>query len=126
MPLRICFIASEVAPLAKTGGLADVAGALPKQLHEQRHDVRVFMPFYSSIGNAALAVTPVETAQNVEVRLGTHSYRYSLLSSHLPDSDVPLYLVHCPEAYDRASIYTSDPDEHLRFLILQRAALDGC
>jgi starch synthase len=126
MPLRICFISSEVAPLAKTGGLADVAGALPRQLHEQGHDVRVFMPLYSSIGTAALSMAPVETAQQVELRLGTHRYRYSLLGSRLPDSDVPLYLVHCPEAYDRPSIYTSAADEHLRFLILQRAALEGC
>jgi starch synthase len=126
MPLRICFISSEVAPLAKTGGLADVAGALPRQLHEQGHDVRVFMPLYSSIGNAALMTTAVETAQNVELSLGPHRYRYSLLASRLPDSDVPLYLVHCPEAYDRPSIYTAAADEHLRFLVLQRAALDGC
>ena len=38
--MRICFVASEVAPLAKTGGLADVAGALPRHLHEQGHDIR--------------------------------------------------------------------------------------
>ncbi|MFA9271757.1 MAG: glycogen/starch synthase, partial [Baekduiaceae bacterium] len=42
MPLRICFLASEVAPLAKTGGLADVAGALTKYLHAAGHDVRLF------------------------------------------------------------------------------------
>ena len=41
------------------------------------------------------------------------------------NSDVPLFLVHCPEVYDRPSIYTSGIDEHLRFLVLQRAALDG-
>src|SRR5262245_26483329 len=126
MALRICFIASEVAPLAKTGGLADVAGALPKQLREQGHDIRVFMPLYSSIGTPTLQMTPVEGAQNIEARLGTHLYRYSLLETTLPGSSVPLYLVHCPEAYDRPSLYTADPDEHLRFLILQRAALEGC
>lgn len=126
MPLRICFIASEVAPLAKTGGLADVAGSLPRHLHEQGHDIRMFMPLYSSIGTPTLRTTPVDGAQNVEARLGPHRYRYSLLETKLPGSNVPLYLVHCPEAYDRPSIYTSGPDEHLRFLILQRAALEGC
>jgi starch synthase len=125
MSLRICFIASEVAPLAKTGGLADVAGALPRELHAQGHDVRLFMPFYSSLGNRIQAA-PLPGAQGVELRLGHHRYRYSLLEARLPDSDVPLFFVHCPEAYDRPSIYTSGPDEHLRFLILQRAALDGC
>jgi starch synthase len=124
--LRICFVASEVAPLAKTGGLADVGGALPRQLHAQGHDVRVFMPLYSSISNAALQSVPVANAQHVELRLGPHSYRYSLLEARLPGTSVPLYLVHCPEVYDRPSLYTSGPDEHLRFLVLQRAALDGC
>ena len=126
MPLRICFIASEVAPLAKTGGLADVAGILPKHLHALGHDVRVFMPLYSSIGTAARPPTPVATAQDIDLPLGAHRYRYSLLETRLPGSATPLYLVHCPAAYDRPSIYTSAPDEHLRFLILQRAALDGC
>jgi len=124
--MRICFVASEVAPLAKTGGLADVAGALPRHLHDQGHDIRVFMPFYSSIGTAALEMMPVEGAQNVELRLGAHLYRYSLLATRLPGSAVPLYLVHCPAVYDRPTIYTIGPDEHLRFLVLQRAALDGC
>jgi starch synthase len=126
MPLRICFIASEVAPLAKTGGLADVAGALPRHVHAQGHDVRVFMPFYSSIGAAARGAAPVAAAQNVDLHLGAHHYRYSLLETTLPQSTAPIYLVHCPAAYDRQSIYTSASDEHLRFLILQRAALDGC
>jgi starch synthase len=124
--MRICFVASEVAPLAKTGGLADVAGALPRHLREQGHDIRVFMPFYSSIGAAALETVPVEGAQNVELRLGAHLYRYSLLATQLPGSSVPLYLVHCPAVYDRPTIYTIGHDEHLRFMVLQRAALDGC
>lgn len=124
--MRICFVASEVTPLAKTGGLADVAGALPRHLHLQGHDIRVIMPLYSSIGTAALEMLPVEGAQNVALRLGAHLYSYSLLETRLPGSDVPLYLVHCPAVYDRPTIYTIGPDEHLRFLVLQRAALDAC
>ncbi|HEX2494535.1 MAG TPA: glycogen synthase [Steroidobacter sp.] len=124
--MRICFVASEVVPLAKTGGLADVAGVLPKHLHALGCDVRVFMPLYSSIGTAALNLTPVLAAQSVALPLGAHSYEYSLFETRLPGSAAPLYLVHCPAAYDRPSIYTSGPDEHLRFLILQRAALDCC
>lgn len=126
MAFRICFVASEVSPLAKTGGLADVAGVLPRHLHARGHDVRVFMPLYSSIGTAALQTSAVANAHNLELRLGSHLYQYSLLEGYLPDSKVPLYLVHCPAAYDRPTLYTSSVDEHLRFLILQRAALDGC
>lgn len=124
--MRICFIASEVAPLAKTGGLADVAGALPRHLRAQGHDIRLFMPFYSSIGSGVGQPTAVSVAQNVPLQLGNHFYRFSILETQLPGSNVPLYLVHCPEAYDRPTIYTDAVDEHLRFLILQRAALDTC
>ncbi len=123
---RICFVASEVAPLAKTGGLADVAGSLPRYLHARGHDIRVFMPLYSSIGLSALGATPVDSAQHVELQLGDHRYRFSVLEARLPDSSVPLYLIHCPAAFDRPSIYTNAPDEHLRFLVLQRAALETC
>jgi starch synthase len=124
--MRICFVASEVAPLAKTGGLADVAGALPRHLHDQGHDIRVVMPLYSSIGTAVLEMQPIDGAQNVALRLGAHLYSYSLFETRLPGSAVPLYLVHCPAVYDRSTIYTIGPDEHLRFLVLQRAALDAC
>jgi len=58
-PVRICAIASEVAPFAKTGGLADVTAALTKYLHAQGHDVRLFMPLYSAIDRNRFAVTPV-------------------------------------------------------------------
>src|SRR5262245_54553639 len=119
MSLRICFIASEVTPLAKTGGLADVAGALPRYLHQQGHDVRIFMPLYASIDDSLVETRPVASAENVELRLGAHLYRYSLLESRLPGSEAPLYLIHCPEAYDRPYIYGGH-DDHLRFLILQR------
>lgn len=126
MPLRICFIASEVAPLAKTGGLADVASALPRYLHEQGHDVRLFMPLYSSIGLTALNASHVANAQDVELRLGAHLYRFSLLEAQVPGSSLPIYLVHCPAAFDRPTLYSDAPDEHLRFLVLQRAALESC
>lgn len=126
MPLKICFVSSEVAPLAKTGGLADVAGALPRCLKRRGHDVRVFMPFYSLMRSTVRDARPIDTAQHVEVALGSHRYRFSLLESRLPGSDVPLYLIDCPAAFDRPSIYTTGMDEHRRFLVLQRAVLESC
>jgi starch synthase len=124
--MRICFIASEVAPFAKTGGLADVAGALPRHLRHRGHDIRLFMPLYSSIGEMGRNTSAVQRVQDVPLQLGAHAFRFSILETRLPDSDVPLYFVHCPAAYDRPSLYTQDADEHLRFLILQRAALETC
>jgi starch synthase len=72
MPLNICFIASEVAPLAKTGGLADVAGALAKYLHAAGHDIRVFMPLYRQVDRRQLDIWPVEFLDGIALRLGTH------------------------------------------------------
>ena len=46
MPLRVCLVTAEMMPLAKAGGLADVAAAMAKYLHAAGHDVRVFMPAY--------------------------------------------------------------------------------
>ena len=48
-PLKVLFVASECAPFAKTGGLADVAGALPKALRPLDIDVRVVMPLYAGM-----------------------------------------------------------------------------
>jgi len=126
MSLRICFAASEIAPLAKTGGLADVAAALPRFLHAQGHDVRLFMPMYSSMGLAGLGATHVPGVQDVQLELGTHRYAFSLLQAHLPSSPLPVLLVHCPAVFDRSAIYTEAADEHLRFLVLQHAVLQSC
>src|SRR3954469_23852363 len=124
--MKIAFVASEIAPLAKTGGLADVAGALPRYLKQLSHDVRLFMPLYSSIGHSGLRTVPVPRAENVPLSLGSHRYQFTLQESRLPGSDVPLYLIHCPAVYDRPTIYTNGVDEHLRFLVLQRAILESC
>lgn len=48
-PIKILFATAEVAPLMSTGGLADVAAALPKALKQAGHDVRLIMPFYGTL-----------------------------------------------------------------------------
>jgi starch synthase len=126
MPLNVCLLASEVAPLSKTGGLADVSGALTKYLHSCGHDVRLFSPLYSSVDRSKLNLRAVEFLQDVSLELGPHRYRYSVLAGHLPGSTAPVYLIDCPVLYSRPSLYTTDVDEHLRFLMLTRAAFECC
>jgi len=126
MPLNVCMIAAEVAPLSKTGGLADVSGALTRFLHGEGHDVRLFTPLYSSIDRTRLNLRAVEFLQDVPLELGPHRYRYSVLAGHLPGSSATAYLIDCPVLYSRPSIYTTDVDEHLRFLVLTRAAFECC
>lgn len=125
MPLTICFVASEVAPLAKTGGLADVAGALPRRLHALGHEVRVFMPLYSTLNRGGITFTAVESVRDVPVTLGAFTYIFSLVEARTP-AGLTIYLIDCPALYQRASLYTSDADEHLRFLLLQRAVFESC
>ncbi|HXY97237.1 MAG TPA: glycogen synthase GlgA [Steroidobacteraceae bacterium] len=125
--LAICLLASEVAPLSKTGGLADVAAALAKYLHADRHDVRLVTPCYSSIDRAALGARPVAALQQVPLALGAHQYVFSVLEAALPGAGgARVLLIDCPALYARASLYTADPDEHLRFIALTRAALMSC
>ncbi|HKE43872.1 MAG TPA: glycogen synthase [Steroidobacteraceae bacterium] len=125
-PLGICFVASEVAPLAKTGGLADVSSALPRFLHSQGHDVRLFLPFYSSIETAKLELAPLDGLKDVPLQLGTRRFTFSIITARLAGSSLPIHLVHCPALYQRPGIYTAGPDEHLRFLLLTRAAIESC
>ncbi len=126
MPLTICFVASEIAPLAKTGGLADVTGALIRYLHGAGHDIRAFLPLYSSIDLDSVATTAVDALHDVPLELGPHRYRYSVVEARLPGSQAPVYLIDCPALYARGRLYTADPDEHVRFLALTRVALECC
>ena len=67
--MKILFVSSEVVPFAKTGGLADVAGSLPKALKEIGHDVRVYMPRYKKVKSAKYqpaTEVPVYFYQNEE------------------------------------------------------------
>jgi starch synthase len=123
--LRIAVLASEVEPLSKTGGLADVAGALSKYLHESGHDVRLFTPCYASIDRTAFAVQPLEGLARVPLEVGAHDFVFSVLRAVLPGG-TPAFLIDCPALYGRPTIYTADPDEHVRFLAFTRAALIAC
>jgi len=122
---RISQLASEVAPLSKTGGLADVAAALGKYLHGAGHDVRLFTPYYRSLEGTGIAAEPLAGFEHLPLSVGPHSYVFAVLRTTL-QGGAPVYLIDCPALYARGSPYTSDPDEHVRFLALTRAALTVC
>jgi|SRR5579872_6847413 len=126
MNLTVCLLASEAAPLSKTGGLADVSSALTKYLHAAGHDVRLFTPLYSSIDRKRFPMQPVEGLQDMALEVGPHRYTVSVMRTALPGSSAPVYLIDCPTLYARSTLYTSDPDEHLRFLAFTRAVFSCC
>ncbi|MBK9032309.1 MAG: glycogen synthase GlgA [Myxococcales bacterium] len=118
--MKLLFVASELAPFAKTGGLADVLAALPRHLHRAGHDVRVVVPLYDTIDFRGAALAPV-----VELLLPLGEHRYSI-TIFTTAAAPPTYFVHCPALFGRGRLYTSDADEHRRFLALSYAALHLC
>lgn len=124
--LKVLVVSSELAPFAKTGGLADVSAALSRYLHDDGHDVRVLMPEYSRITDGNYDVRKVDRLQDLVVDIGPWNISYSIDSVGVPGSDMRIYLLRCPELYGRDSIYTNDDDEHLRFVLLSRAAIELC
>jgi starch synthase len=124
--LAIALLTAEVAPLSKTGGLADVTAALAKHLHAGGHDVRLFTPCYGSIDRAAVGAQPLAGLAGLTLAVGPHAYVFSVLRGALPGSAAPVYLIDCPALYERDAIYTTDPDEHLRFLAFTRAVFTAC
>lgn len=124
--LKLCVLSSEMVPYAKTGGLADVCGALVRNLAAVGHDVCAFMPLYPIVRGKHAGLLPVPGVQRVTLSIGDTEYWFSLLTAAYPGSETPVYFVDCPTLFDRAGLYTNDPDEHRRFLLLTRATLESC
>jgi len=123
--LKLCILSSEFVPYAKTGGLADVAGALVRELRALDHEVCAFMPLYPIVRRNHSELQPVAGLRQVPLSIGAE-YKYSLLRASFPGTDAAMYFVDCPALFDRPSLYTNDPDEHRRFLLFTRAVLDSC
>jgi starch synthase len=123
-PLKVLFVASEVAPFRKTGGLADVAGALPKALRRRGIDVRVVMPLYQGMPWDKLE--RLEGTVSVPMWWGTA--RAGVRLGRLPDSDVPMYFLEYNRYFDRPYLYgppgDAYPDNLERFSFLSRGALE--
>jgi starch synthase len=115
--MRIALLSSEAVPFAKTGGLADVAGALPKALSEHGVDARLFLPLFDQIDRGSLKGTPIE---NIPVE-----WRGQVRTIRAWESDAtgtPTYLIEAPELFARPAVYGYG-DDHVRFAFFSRAAL---
>ena len=124
--LKVLFVASEVAPFRGTGGLADVAGALPRALRERGVDIRVVMPLYQGIDWHRLE--RLEGVLAVPMYFG--QARAGVRMSHLPGSEVPIYFIEYNRFFDRNHLYGPPGqafDDNLeRFAFFSRAALELC
>ena len=120
--MRVLFASSEIFPLAKTGGLADVSAGLPAALAEQGVDIQLIMPAYPETldrvrGKAKARPVPLLGHDDV-----------SLIPALMPDTLLPVWLVHSPSLFGRLGGLYSDADGHewpdnaIRFAVLAHAA----
>ena len=120
--MKILFASSEAHPLIKTGGLADVAGSLPRAILNQRQDIRLIVPAYRTV---LQQTDNLHLAAHLELKGVSGPVR--ILSGRLPGGNVKLYLVDSPAHFDRAgSPYTRTngtewPDNAERFMVFCRA-----
>jgi starch synthase len=125
--LRVLMVASEAVPFAKTGGLADVVGALPFALKNLGVDVRVLMPYYAAVRQGKLPTLAV--ARELEVSLGTRlDMAFDLMA---PESEeYPFYFVQRDEFFDRSQLYGTPRGDYFdnleRFAFFSAAAAPVC
>ncbi|MBI2825328.1 MAG: glycogen synthase GlgA [Planctomycetia bacterium] len=125
--MNILLAASEVVPFAKTGGLADVVGALPVELARLGHAPIVFMPAYR---RALASGLPIErTPVRFHVPIGTKEVEGGLLRSAFPGTAVPVYLVEQSDYFDREGLYGEGGRDYIdnceRFVFFCRAVMEA-
>ncbi len=112
--MKIVYLAGEVAPFFKTGGLADVMGALPKKMAELGHEVSVIMPKYDKI--------PVKYLKKLEwvARLESHGDIFNLVK--YPDDKINYYFLENAALYERGRVY-GDDDEDIQYAMFSELSL---
>lgn len=119
---KILFASSEVHPIIKTGGLADVCGSLPIAIKTLRRDIKVIMPAYTDALSKLSKIKTIATLQ-----LDGVSTPVRLLETRLPGSSVTLWLVDSPQHFERpGNPYTNEqgkdwPDNAQRFAVFSKA-----
>ncbi len=126
--MNILFLSSEVADLKKSGGLADVAKALPLQLKADGHDVRVVMPCYSIIKGWDQFEVIGSGTLNAQHPDPNYRIPYQIRKTILAGS-VEVWLIDCPRYYDRTSMYGDNNqaygDNGARYAFFSAAAIEA-
>src|SRR5215204_1911723 len=115
--MRVAILTSEAVPFAKTGGLADVSGALPKALTNLDVDTKLILPLYEQVDRTLLNGGSVEN-----VRVEWHGQVHQVRFWYSDAAGAPAYLLEAPDFFARPSIYGYD-DDYIRFAFFSRAAL---
>jgi starch synthase len=122
--MHIGFVASEAVPFSKTGGLADVVGALPKALAGLGHQVSVYLPRYRQ----TKLTDPQTVVRSITVPFDDH-YRFCSVLTGGNHSGVRFYFVDYPAYFDREALYGISagdyPDNAERFALFSRAVIEA-
>ena len=125
--MNILVATSEAVPFAKTGGLADVCGALPIELARLGHQPTVILPAYRQTGGCGLPIEPMGI--DFIVPIGSKMVTGHLLRSTIPGVNVPVYLVQQDQYFDREQLYHADGKDYAdnceRFVFFSRAVLEA-
>ena len=122
--MKIAFVSSEAVPFVKTGGLADVAGALPKALQNLSCEVKVFIPKYSIIDETHFDFQYRYDIGEILIKVAGDKRIVKIYQGKFPDSNVIAILIDCPYYFHRESIYTEDIDEDERFILFCKGVIE--
>jgi starch synthase len=122
--MHIAFVASEGVPFSKTGGLADVVGALPRALAALGHQVSVYLPRYRQ----TKLTDPATVVRSITIPFDDE-YRFASVVTGGTLSGVRFYFIEYPEFFDRDALYGTPagdyPDNAERFALFSRAVLEA-
>jgi len=126
--INVVYAASEAAPFAKTGGLADVAGALPAVLAERGADVTMMLPLYRCVRESGVGLRPLDPPF-VEVPLGPHSVKVGLEGTRVAGGSVRLVCLRYDPFFDRPELYGEGgrdyPDNSHRYALFSRGVISA-
>lgn len=125
--LKVLIASSEIVPFAKTGGLADVAGALPKALVKFGVEVAVILPKYQMVDERKFNLLP--TGKTVDVPIGNEIHSGRILSARI-NKDIQAFFMEKDEYYNRPFLYGTPqgdyPDNAERFIFFSRGVIEAC
>ncbi len=131
-PLNVLFLSSEVEPFAKTGGLADVSGALPQSIKHLDHEIRIMMPRYGSINERKSKLHDMIRLKDIQVPVGSDLIQASVKSSFITNNHikVQVYFLDSPKLFGRNGLYIHPDtkkeykDNDQRFIFFARGVLE--
>ncbi len=125
-PMRILMVSPEAVPFAKTGGLADVAGALPIALKNLALDVRLLLPLYAMVRQSGVTLTPVAT--DLQVTFDFFTLKFDVYGAEV--DGLPCYFIEREEFFDRRHLYGTPKGDYFdnleRYVFLAKSVLPLC